>query len=48
MDTIRKIYGRMRRLVKKRKGREVEDNSKIFESFQGVQVNALKIDEVFE
>lgn len=47
MDTVRKIYGRVKRALKK-KGKEIEDNQKIFESSLGVHINALKIDEAFE
>jgi HSP90 family molecular chaperone len=47
METVRKIYARLRRVLKK-KGKEVEDQHKLFESPQVVQVNALKIDEAFE
>lgn len=48
MDTIRKVYGRMRRLLKKRRGKDIEDNSEIFDGSQGMQVNAVKIDQIFE
>ena len=48
MDTVRKVYNRLKRVLKKRRNVETEDHSKIFENFQGVHVNALKIDEVFE
>lgn len=44
MDTIKKVYSRIRRLIKKKKGKEVEDQQKFFETSQGVHINALKID----
>lgn len=44
MDTIKKVYSRIRRLIKKKKGKEVEDQQKLFETSQGVHINALKID----
>lgn len=30
MSTIKKLYGRLRRVLKKRKGRELEDHQKVF------------------
>jgi len=30
MDTIKKVYSRIRRLIKKKKGKEVEDQQKLF------------------
>ena len=47
IDTLRKVYGRVTRLVKKKKGKEVGDMHKLFESAEGVHINALKIDEAF-
>ena len=48
IDTLRKVYGRVVRLVRKNKGKEFEDMHKLFESSEGVHINALKIDEAFE
>jgi hypothetical protein len=48
MSTIKKVYGRLRRYIKKRNGRLIEDHQKIFETSQGVHINALEIDEIFE
>jgi len=31
-DTLRKAYGRLKRLIKRRKGKDVEDNLKAFEN----------------
>lgn len=47
LDTSRKLYARLRRLLKKR-GKDTVDNSRAFETSQGVLINALRIDEVFE
>lgn len=44
MDTIRKIFGRLKRMIKKKKGKDIEDNHKIFENSQAVHINALRID----
>ena len=48
MDNLRDIYGRLRYYAKKKKGVELDDHHALFDTSRTVNIDGLKINEVFE
>jgi hypothetical protein len=48
MDNLRDIYGRLRYYAKKKRGVDLDDHHAIFDTSRTVNIDGLKINEVFE
>lgn len=47
MDNLRDIYGRLKFYIKKKKGKEIEDHQNMFDTSRSVDIDGLKINEIF-